>query len=221
LTEITISGSIENMRKQFATSAEKATFRNNLFRAIIAAIPGATPIVRDEDDAIYGGVFGFTLAGEESVHLSYDEWKNRVRVSGNWPRSKLDGGTAFSPASYNSETTPSITCDADKAPDKIAADIVRRFLPDYRAMLAKCIERRDNHEAYIRNVNGLAAELAGIMGTRSRGDAYHGPTQRRADLPGSLGGYGHVECSSDSASFEIHSLPAAQARKLAAFLKTL
>lgn len=197
--------------------------RQELVSARIAAIAaqfvGARPRVVD-----YGSddqrVNGFDLEGEEGLYVSYDPYKNRFCISGKWPGSKTpNDGTCFTPSCLPS---PSITVDAEKSDEQIARDITRRFLPAYREVLAKCIERRDAHDAYIRKVNGLAAELAEILGT-SNGGRYHNdrdPVRRNVRLPDNVG-YGEIEAGTDSATFTIRALPADKARKLAAFLKTL
>jgi hypothetical protein len=169
---------------------------------------------------------GLVFPNEEAFTVHYRTHEHRFVVSGSWPRSRLPGEESkqFTPVDlWNPRAEyPSITVDADKSLERIAADIKRRFLPEYRAVLARCVEARNNHEQYVKGCNSLAEEIAALLGESSREHPgkSHGPLRPVVEVPDGLG-YGSIEVSRDSAHFNLHSVPADKARKLAAFLKTL
>jgi hypothetical protein len=208
------------MRK-FESFKDAEQFASRVVEAIVNQFPGATAVA-DGDRRPHG----LTFTNEEAFTVHYRNHEHRFVVSGSWPRSRLpgEGSKQFTPSDlWNPRAEyPSITVDADKPPEKIAADIKRRFLPEYRAVLARCVEARDIHEQYVKSCNSLAEEIATLLGESSHEHAgkSHGPLRPVVEVPDGLG-YGSIEVSRDSAHFDLHSVPADKARKLAAFLKTL
>ena len=203
------------MRK-FESVKDAEQFASRVVQALATQFPGA--IAMADGDA---RPHGLILPNEESFTVHYRTHEHRFVVSGSWPRSRLPGEQSkqFTPADlWNPRAEyPSITVDADKSPEKIAADIKRRFLPEYRAVLVRCVEARDNHEQYVRSCNSLAEEIGALLGEPSREHTGKPPI---VEVPDGLG-YGSIEVSRDSAHFNLHSVPADKARRLAAFLKTL
>jgi len=208
------------MRK-FESFKDGEQFAARVVEALVNRFPGAVAM-GDGDRRPHG----LTFPNEEAFTVHYRIHEHRFVVSGSWPCSRLPGEESkqFTPADlWNPRAEyPSITVDADKSSEKIAADVNRRFLPEYRAVLARCVEARDAHEQYINGCNSLADEIGKLLSESNRGHAgkSQGPLRAVVEVPEGLG-YGSIEVSKDSAHFNLHSVPADKARKLAAFLKTL
>ena len=189
-----------------------------LITAIVTAIPGAT-LTRDADQRPHG----FKLAEAEGVWLSYDSYKHRLNVSGQWPYSRLPGeaNTRFGPWELHPRPEDtSISISADKNVPKIATEIPRRFIPAYRTVLALCLARRDSHESYETNKKQLAQTVATALGARLRNN-----DGTCFDLPANLTAtqaYGDVTVSGEaSVEFKVRHLDTDRALKRIAFLKTL
>jgi hypothetical protein len=184
-----------------------------LIRAVVATMPDAALTV-DGD----GRPKGCTLPGEQEVCLSYDNYKHRIHVSGGWPHSRIIGEShkRFGPWDiYPRPADVDITLSAAKAPEKIAAEIGRRFMPGYVQVLTGCLRRRDAHENYVKNQTALAGKISAALGQKPG---------TMLDLPANLtetGVHGDVEVSGENVGFKIRSLDAEKALKLVEFLKTL
>ncbi|HWX22421.1 MAG TPA: hypothetical protein VN578_21175 [Candidatus Binatia bacterium] len=208
------------MRK-FESYKDAEQFATRAVEALANQFPGAVAMA-DGDGRLHGLIF----PKEEAFTVHYRIQEHRFVVSGCWPRSRLPGEESkqFSPSDlWNPRAEyPSITVDADKSPEQIAADIKRRFLAKYRPVLARCVEARDNHEQHVKRCNMLAEEIATLLGQSSREhpSKSHSPLHPFVDLPDGLG-FGSIEVSNDSVHFDLHSVSVDKARKLAAFLKTL
>ncbi|HYG24485.1 MAG TPA: hypothetical protein VEH04_17030 [Verrucomicrobiae bacterium] len=197
------------------TYAEEKQHALNLIKSVAAQFPGSELVVDDEGHVRY-----LSLGGDEGLYIGYDRHKNRLNISGRYLSSRIEhDNEQFYPGRlWNPKCeTPSITVDANKSPEQIKKDIERRFLPDYRAALARCREARDAHEAYINETNATAAALAAKLNSVATGNA-HGTHLKRHIRLDHLDG--SVDVSRDSASFSL-SLSLDKARKLAAFLATL
>lgn len=189
---------------------EEKQFRANRIKEVAAQFPGSTAYSNGEEEP-----HEFRLNGEEVVWISFDRHKNRLHISGLWPRSKTPGDNAqFShrDVDYNSES-PSITVDANKSAEQIKRDIERHFLPACRALLAKCLEARDRHDQYTTSRNQNAEEIARLCGGRVYGQA---PNRFLVDLPGDI--QGDFELCENSASIKLRSLSLDRARELAALI---
>jgi hypothetical protein len=142
-----------------------------LIRAIIAATPNAALTV-DAD----GRPKGYKSPGDQEVYLGYDSYKNRIHVSGCWPYSRIEGEKYQRFGPWDLHPRPGdteISISADKAPEKIAAEIGRRFIPAYEAVLARCLERREQHETYIRNQNSLTMQVATALNKDAKSNGTH------------------------------------------------
>jgi hypothetical protein len=161
---------------------------------------------------------GYQLPDEQEVYVSYDSYKHRIRVSGGWPRSRIAGEShkQFGPWDiYPRPDEIGISIGADKAPEKIAAEITRRFIPGYIKVLTECLRRRDAHENYVKRQAALAAKISAALGQKPG---------TMLVLPANLtetGVYGDVEVSGEKVGFKIRSLDAENALKLVEFLKAL
>lgn len=209
--------------RKFQTHEEGQSFLTKLTESLAKLFPGAS--VRYIKDGDEQRATGLDFASGASWWFRYDDWTHRLAVSGNWPKSNRDSQVFIPRDLYNPQvSSPEITVDADKTPEKIAADINRRFVPAYIAILARLTERRDSHDKYIDDSNGLAEQLAKALGASAPRHPSNGTRDVRrqhVDVPSTLGFYGNIEASSNSADFTLRSVPADKALKLARFLATL
>jgi len=202
--------------------------KNDLVREVAAQFPGSVLKTWGGSDGDPLRVVGFSLPsvlGEPEgmgIHVNYNEYKNTLNICGEYPKSKVNRGQEFYPRDcYPSVATPSMGCSAEKSPEKIAADIKRRFIPEYLVAFAACAARRDMFDAADNAKTELADSLAGILGGESHGNwQRYGsrdvhPVRDRVDF-----GAGSIETHTDSAEFKIR-LPADKAKKLATFLANL
>ena len=91
----------------------------------------------------------------------------RLCVSGCWPHSQTEGHACYSPRDVREES-PSITCDAARPPEKLAADIARRFLPDYLRIHGLLVEHIAKHDAGTQRQMDVAQQFALIMGDQTK-----------------------------------------------------
>ncbi len=127
---------------------------------------------------------GYFLIPSGVPGSNYSPWRNhcqgmwlnidngRLIVSGVWPHGPADSGWRAIGPSDAREGDPRITVSAGRSPEKIAADILRRFLPEYQriyATLQTCLDKNVNGE---RRQYEVAAEFAAIMGDRQQRPAH-------------------------------------------------
>lgn len=94
--------------------------------------------------------------GAQALFLS-NTWggRGRLYISGSFPN-----GVELP---YKAER-PSITVAENKTPDRIAADITRRLLPAYVALLITVLDKKAKAEEFEAGRQRLAAEVAIIVG---------------------------------------------------------
>lgn len=211
------------MRKQFANYKAEEKFRDDLLIAVAAQFPLAV-LPKNSDDKRPRGNLLLGDGSEMGLWLRYDSFKNRLEVGGHWPSSRVAGDSqSFTPNDlYNPrEASPAITVDADKSPEKIASDIRRRFLPDYARVFARCVERRDAHEAYVKNINATAKKLAFSIGTDAHGSGGNRfLTPHISFYKSVLPLVGDIEVRSEYCAVKLD-VPNDKVEKLLEFLKTL
>jgi len=155
----------------------------------------------------------------ERFWLSVDEYKHRVTVHSTYgpmpdgrlwiPRDRVRDAVDVSP-----------TIGADKAPEHIARDIARRFLPDYRKYLA--LYRADVAEAtaFRCKTASLFDELVALGNGWIKADAQNDPrsAERTASLYNAPGiNYGSLRLSGDHVRIEVSVTPAFAKRFAALF----
>lgn len=120
--------------------------------------------------------------GDFAIHLSVDTYKKRIRVSGNWPEGQ-------SPCDLwidnKRQESPSIFVGLDRDPAKIAADMLRRFLPAYKELYQKLSERAAAQIVATNQRDTVAKEFAEIMGTttnNARASWFHDDCYGHADI---------------------------------------
>ena len=102
-----------------------------------------------------------------AIHLGVDTYKKRINVSGSWPKGQSPRDLWVD---NKQQESPSISCGLDRDPKKIAADILRRFLPAYTEMYLKLAERAADQLTATGLQNAAAKEFAEIMGTTTNND---------------------------------------------------
>ena len=97
--------------------------------------------------------------------------KGKLRVYGLYPKSELAGsyGAVERAVLSYKESAPEIGITATREPEAIAREIVRRFLPEYEALFAKCVERVKDLEAEHRRRVALQERVIAAIGEPRRG----------------------------------------------------
>jgi hypothetical protein len=150
-------------------SEEKKIDLEALARAIAPHLDGESwrhvpqPAGRDGHAVIAG-------PGGAEIHLGQSWPRGRVQVSGGYPRDHHNRYVVDSVKSY-SESLPSITVAATRPPQAVAADIARRFLPEYLGLLAKAQAEIDRRLAYEKKRDALLDFACGFLGTVQFGQA--------------------------------------------------
>lgn len=83
--------------------------------------------------------------------------KLRLRIRGDFPRLE---GRIFG----RYDKAPHMTVDPFKAPERIAADISRRLLPEYLPLYAEGRAELEAHQGRLDQSEQLGAQLAGVLG---------------------------------------------------------
>jgi hypothetical protein len=140
-----------------------------LARAIAPHLNGGTwqyqPQPADQDRRKWWA----TITGPNGaeIHLTYRD--KRVNVYGEYPKDQHNRYVMDSVKRYN-EALPSITVSPSRPPQALAADIQRRFLPEYLGYLVKAQEEVARRKAYDDKRNSLLDYACGFLGTRQYGE---------------------------------------------------
>ena len=120
------------------------------------------------------GHYYITLTGGESIFLAGESWhhnKGRIQISGGqWPTYIDAAGSKQTQRPDNTWdagvrlTAPRITISSTKSAAQIAADIQRRFLPDFLKVWALCQLAADRNAAYLAKRQAGITEFAKITG---------------------------------------------------------
>jgi hypothetical protein len=141
--------------------------------------------------------FAGKVRGAQSIHLGLDH-KNRLHVSGSWPYGRDNACVTPSDLYIDGkrQESTSISCDSSRPPEKIAADILRRFLPSYLDLYAKCVQKSNEHCDGIDKQLAVTQEFAKIVKytTKNAHASWYGEDC-----------YGHVDVNwgGDSATLEL------------------
>lgn len=115
------------------------------------------------------------------LSLHFDGWQNkdRVRVSINWPKNGHGEAISFQRVrDHYNDVEPDITVSTAKTPERIAADIKRRFLEVARPLYAKALERAAEDDDYATKHAAIVAKIVKAGGARivsnGNGDHFHG-----------------------------------------------
>lgn len=143
--------------------------------------------------------------GEESLHFTSGGYllKDRIKISGNFPRTGK--GEYVDPYGYG-EKRHEIMVSITKTPEQIAKDIGRRFLPRYRELLKRVIERITKSNEYDRT---CVRNLDQIKGKKLTDEEKE---KRRLWLSGPIACEVHV--NDEDATIELRSVPIETARKI-------
>lgn len=166
-----------------------------------------------------------SLGDERILWVNYDPYKHRLNISGCWPFSRIPGEThkIFVPRDLHpQQVSPEISVAADRVPETLAADIQRRFLPEYIRVLGLCQARRDVNDAWVVQQAGFASRVATVLGvdlpkqsSPSDNFTFGLPNESKREY------YGSIRVSGTSTSIEVRSLKPEQALKVIEFLKTI
>jgi hypothetical protein len=95
------------------------------------------------------------------IHVNATQAKGRFYISGFWPTDKENH-------QHVPDKPEHITIARNRPPEKIAADIQRRFLPWYLAAYAEMMERVEQHNTSRNSQQEIAMELADLLGVTPR-----------------------------------------------------
>ncbi len=101
------------------------------------------------------------------IHLVLNR-EDRICISGGWPCSRRDGAKYTSPRDVREES-PSITCSSARPVEKIAADIQRRFIPEYLRIYKLLQEHLDKLEAGEDQQKEVVEEFSCLLGESTYG----------------------------------------------------
>lgn len=206
------------MNKWQLSWKEEQAFKDKKAREIAAQFKEGKIVlnpVREHNEN--SGLFDYLDLGDEArIHIGFDLRKERVLISGYWPRTKTRGGEVIIPrdALAHQEANPysKITIDWNKPLEQIKRDIDRRFLPGYLAVLKRCKEIRDKrdqgNEEQDRNVQEIARLANGRVSPHGDKNAVYA---KNADYT----------IHGTSVSIKVNYIPVEQAKKVAAFLRCL
>jgi len=145
------------------------------------------------------------------LHVAYPY--GRVEISGSLSHLRdARGETPY----YRSEDNPKITATRSKSPEQIAADITRRVLPGYRAVLEAVLDRIAKANAHLSATAATAAKVAEAIGAEPGKDGLV-DFYRSAAFPEDSGS---AKCSGDRVALNLVDLDVAEARALLAELKS-
>lgn len=140
---------------------------------------------------------------------TYGAGVDRVSFSGSYPSPKAGAGST-----YGVERV-SISCSLSKTAEQLAADIKRRFLPEYEKNLALVRERNAATENY---QAGMLANLALVLGRPATDDEERdGRTSFRGISLGEVWGKG--QAFADSFTLELHGIKPEHAARIIAELR--
>ncbi len=149
------------------------------------------------------------LAGPDDagmgIELDTRKTPARLIISGRYP-------TGYYPAKNN---RPKITISSARSIEAIAADIERRFLPDYKSCYAQVREAQRAIEEQTRRDNTTRAEFAAILKTP--------PGVGEINFYGRKAGsiYAHIRVEFDHVEMKLSHLPIAAAREICQLLNRL
>jgi hypothetical protein len=104
------------------------------------------------------------------IHVNATQAKGRFYLGGMWP-------TDSDHRQYIPNPCPHITIARDRPPEKIAADIQRRFLPQYTTAYAEQAERATKHNDGRRRQQEVTMELAALLGPEASRRLQSNPNQ--------------------------------------------
>ncbi len=169
----------------------------------VSKILGFTPQKNRDDSWRYVSLD--IKKGEECLHFTSGnyELKDRLKISGNFPRTEK--GEYIDPYDYR-DKRHEITVSITKTTEQIARDIERRFLPLYRELLNRVIQRVNQSNEYDRTCTENLEEIKGKKLTEEE------KKQHRFELHGEI--YGEFSVHGDSVKIELNSVPVEMAKKV-------
>jgi hypothetical protein len=104
------------------------------------------------------------------IHVNATQAKGRLYISGMWPWTSDH-------QQYRPDKCQHITIARNRPPEKIAAEIQRRFLPWYTAAYAEQAERVKQHNAARNRQQEVTVELAALLGPEASRRMQSNPNQ--------------------------------------------
>lgn len=164
--------------------------------------------------------------GDRRLHLYFNSSDRKVQVTGQYAdegpgRSRVYLYHAVN--GFERSARPSIGVGIDRPADRVAADIVRRLIPDYDAVRAAIVERvKTANEADAAKVKAVASMADALGVDRPAKRREHDPEPEGVYSPVSAPcGYGDFKTSYDGTSWtiELRSVPTAVAERIARLMR--
>lgn len=167
-----------------------------------------SPCLTKGDQAI-----DFMLTNKQGHQIWREADAERVVIDGHY-------GWELSRHKPYSASYPKITISLSKSPAAIAAEIKRRFLPDYEALHAKMLEGKKSEEDRQNRIQTMSAELVAISGgaLEKPSNQYHSPQEGYLSLR-LYDSYGHVTVGSNGVRFDLTSVPFKTAARIVAAMR--
>lgn len=166
------------------------------------------------------------LAGPDGmeIFIATSRERGKLHIHGDWP---TDGNTYMSPRSwgavpYDENGDVSINVSEVRGPEEIARDILRRFLPQYREIYAKCCQRKAENAAYRDRLYVQAQAITKAAGLPAPGRLENSNSEYRLHLGNvtEQGWYGTVQVYDKSINLDLRGVTVANAEKILAILRT-
>ena len=104
------------------------------------------------------------------IHVNATRAKGRLCISGMWP-------TDSDHQQHRPDKPLHITIARNRPPEKIAAEIERRFLPSYLPAYAEQLKRAEQHNASRNRQQEVTVELAALLGPEASRRMQSNPNQ--------------------------------------------
>jgi hypothetical protein len=145
-----------------SSSKELSEKLDQLVRSIVAYFPIGWRVTDSPEDMWAASAWRHARGPEpESEITFYATWREkRLSVSGAFPKSFTDS-TAFGPP-FKVER-PSASVAMDRPPQKLAADLLRRVVWPYLAILEESLKRRDAYDADRALEREISLQLAAVI----------------------------------------------------------
>lgn len=121
------------------------------------------------------------------------------------------------------QKTIEITVAKDKEPRKIAADLLRRFLPEYTKLYVELTSRRDRDRAYRIKKDANVQQLSLIVNVEARGGQGQDDDKEREILlvgAGAGRAYGNGQVMGDSVNLNLNNLSLSEAEHVLKYLSS-
>lgn len=190
--------------------------------SLVPHLEGFT-VVPDDDERPYTHFVRLRHADGRGFTIHANGWNpgtksGQVHISGDWPK---DGDQYRGPREWGvipyGDTAPTINVSVSRGPEKVAADIARRFLAVYSPLWVRCCNQQAQNDAYRAQVRALGEALRDLL---PLSDLRAGDSPLLSIGASSVGVYGELQPNGESVTFRGVSLPVPLALDVARLIGT-